>query len=273
MKKFVCENCGEILTKWRTDIVCESCGYVNERLYYKDKKSRILKRLLIVLSVILVIVGLCVWDIEIDPPAFWRTERIQDKRAILAYVTEKYPDAVQTGRGKFPLPKPAAPHQASIMYFSLDGIDFHISAEYGKVVEDVYSKRRAESQFNAIIQDKFLKPRGIDAEVRYYFSGDYDVYPYTEWVGITLKVCNQGRSPQEVGWLYDFYNFWKEEGEFLSGYGVTIEIWEYIPPKGRKMGEWKLWYSLYYADITKDGKPVIYSTEEAFYNAFELGYS
>lgn len=188
----------------------------------RTKKKFFTKGRIIALSIAVVIVGLCIWDIT-DPPVWWRFERQQDKKAIWEYVEVKYPDAKCTG-SKFPFQKIAQIYPSSIMYFELNGINFHIAAEHGRVVEDMYPYERACAHFDKIIQEGFLKPMGIEAYTYYHFIDDYDVYPYTGSLVVCLTIRDQGSTPKEVGWLYDFYKYWKNEGSFLAGYRVEIRI-------------------------------------------------
>lgn len=215
------------------------------------------KKKKIILSVLLVIVGLSVWDYFIDPPAWWRFERQQDKRVIQDYVKSNYPDAKKIG-GLFPETKIAQSHRASTMYFKLDDVEFSVSAEYGKVVEDNYPRDRATVQFDKIIQDGFLMPRGFKASSAYRFSDDYvKIYPYNGGLSVTLSVLDQGSTPEEIIWLYDFYKYWKEEGDFLTEYTVCIRIVE----KGETL------YHIYYDDTDE------FSDESEFYAAFIIGPS
>lgn len=41
---------------------------------------------------------------------------------------------------------------------------------------------------------------------------------------VEITIIDQGSTPQEVGWLYDFYTYRKMEGAFLTGYSVEIII-------------------------------------------------
>lgn len=156
----------------------------------------------------------------------WQAEHRANKKAILEYVQEKYPNSKRKG-GIFPMQKFLEFHKASTMYFDLDGIEFRISAEYGEIVVDGYPKARATAQFDKIIKDGFLKPRKINSSVIYSFQDDYrKTYPYTGSLYVELRVFNQGSTPQEVGWIYDFYKYWKTEGSFLKEYQVNILIYE-----------------------------------------------
>lgn len=240
MKKIVCENCGEILTKWRTDIVCGSCGYVNERLYYKDKKSRILKRLLIVLSVILVIVGLCVWDIEIDPPAFWHF-RQADKQAIVQYQRQHYPGAKVVEQD---FPFLGNPHLVGVpvpsrMTFEYDGVEFSISARDGELTGDYFPYARAASQIENIIyrfiQSNNIENEGVKVDVRFdLLHASTMLYPfddpptddlseYNHRIDVDITIIGEYSSPKDVGWLYDCYQYWISEC-VLKDYSLNFKV-------------------------------------------------
>ena len=213
------------------------------------------KLLIILLSVASIIIGFTIWDIFIDPPAWWRFERQQDKLVILEYAERNYPNAKNTG-GLFPIQKIAEVHRASTMYFELDGIEFSISAEYGEIVEDNYPKARACAQFDKIIKDGFLKPRGITAYTNYGFVDNYhEIYPYTGGLAVELTIWDQGSTPQEIDWLYDFYKYWKKEGEFLRLYSVSIDI----------VADEKRMCHIDYREFDN------FPNEENFYSAFKIG--
>ena len=182
-----------------------------------------------------------------------RFERQQDKGAILEYVKENYPDAKRKG-SEFPFQQIAGPYPFSIMTFELDGIKFDVVAKYGSVVADGYPNARACAQFDKIIQDGFLKPQGIDETVHYSFGDDYEeVYPYTGSLSIYIQVNDQGSTAREVGWLYEFYEFWKVEGAFLKDYRVDIDIYEDKKEKS---------HITYYNDSK-------FANEDEFYSAFK----
>lgn len=158
-------------------------------------KKPTVKRI-IVLSIIAFAVIFEVFDIFVFPPAWWRFDRQRDKRAILAYVKNTYPSYIKRKGSKFPLQLPAGPFEDSVMFFELDGIEFHVGAQDGHVTEDGYSLAKAEAQFDRIIQDGFLKPRKIKASSVYWFIDDYDIYPYTGGLEVTLAVFDQGSTPE-----------------------------------------------------------------------------
>lgn len=191
------------------------------------KKPFFTKKKIIVLSILFIFVFLFVWDNFIDPPAWWRSGCQQDKKAILEYVRNNYPDTIKRKGSSFPYQLPAGPHPFNVMDFELDGINFYISARDGKVAVDGYCEARATAQFDKIIRDGFLKPRKINAAANYHFRDNYrETYPYTGGLGLEIQIIDQGATPQEIGWLYDFYKYWTKEGAFLKEYRVDILIYE-----------------------------------------------
>lgn len=225
MKKlYFCDQCNKILPKG--EIICDRCGFENtqiipelsEDLLRDERRRKKLRKLCIVGVLILLFVA----DNFIFPPAWWRFERQADKNAIVDYVSRYYPKNTKRVGFSFPLQFPAAPHQASAIYYELDGVKFHVAAEKGRIVEDTYMDNKVEKQFDEIIMDKFINPRGIKAGIMYRFKDKPYYYPYKGNMSIWITV--DALNPKDAGWLYDFYLFWKKEGEFLDDYTVQITV-------------------------------------------------
>lgn len=155
----------------------------------------------------------------------WQWNAQKNKQAILEYVHQNYPDAkiiqAHYDYGFNPWNK-----TNDYITFEWDDIEFGVSAEGGKIVGDGYPGARAINQFDTIIKEGFMKPRGIEtACTNYSFLDNYKKsYPYTGGLVVRITVVEQGSTPREVGWLYDFYKYWRNEGNFLTGYRVQIEI-------------------------------------------------
>lgn len=249
MKRFVCDRCKAPIRKW--NIVCYSCGYTNTHLARRLKIARELKAI----STIALIVGsiaLCN-SLLLFP---WQRGARRNKQVILEYAEEHYPDAhVVEGHNnsaKFFVWN----NWADAIVFNLNDIEFKITAEAGEILIDGYPKARACEQFDKIIQDGFLKPRGITAYTDYGFVDNYyEMYPYTGGLSVELTIFDQGSTPQEVGWLYDFYKYWKEEGAFLTLYGVRITI---------ATNETRMCH----IDYDNDS---VFSNAKEFYSAFRVG--
>lgn len=250
MKRFICEKCQAPIRKWNK--VCYSCGYSNDHLVRKLIIARILKALIITVSVI----G-CVVILNSQLLFPWQWGARKNKKVILDYAAKHYPNAKIVKEEYVTAHIFLWNNFEDYVVFKWDGLEFGISAEFGKIIVDGYCGARAIAQFDQIIQDGFLKPRGITAYTHYRFVDNYyEIYPYTGGLVVRLTVRDQGTAPQEVGWLYDFYNYWRKEADFLTEYGVNISIVE-----NRE--------TIYH--INFDDKSC-FSNESAFYAAFEKGH-
>ncbi len=195
--------------------------------------KRIPKKKIILLCILVLLVGLIIWDFA-DPPLWWQFDCHQDKAVILEYVKDTYPDTIVSKGGRFPVPVLAGPPQDSVMFFELDGIDFGISARYGKIAFDGYPAERATAQFDSIIKDNFFDQRNITVTTNYRFSDNYyEIYPYNGILGVDMTFRDQGATPQDIGCLYDFYKHWKSKGSFLEDYQICIYIYENSKQKSR----------------------------------------
>lgn len=208
---------------------------------------------IIAVSFATVIIGFTVWDF-VDAPPFWHF-RQADKQAIVQYQRRHYPGAKAVKRN-FPFlgnPGLVGVPVDSSMTFEYNDMEFVIAAKNGKISADGYHKARVINQFDKIIQDGFLKPRNIVSSIHYSFQDDYrETYPYIGSLGVELRVVNQGSTPQDVGWLFDFYKYWKREVTFLKQYQVSILVYEDNVERG-------------YIIIKKDSE---FFNEEEFYSAF-----
>lgn len=134
------------------------------------------KRKITVISILVIVILLSVWDIFIDPPAWWRFERQKDKRAILEYVEDNYPATIRKKGGKFPLQMPAGPFEHSVMFFELDGVNFDVSAWKGKITGDTYYEAKAEKYIRENFIDGFMNERGLSPKIKISFIMPQDYY-------------------------------------------------------------------------------------------------
>lgn len=219
MKRFVCEKCKAPIRKWNT--VCYSCGYENLHLIRKLKTTRVLNALFVI---VLTVGSIIILNANLLLPWQWGARR--NKQVILEYAAERYPEAVvfeqhyNTLNFNF-LKSPSDDY----IFFKQDFLEFGIYARGGKITIDDYSRIRANAQFDKIIRDDFFEPRGIEVQTAYNYSDDYyEIYPYTGGLGVTVRIRDQGATPREIGCLYNFYKYWKENADFLKSYSVYIDI-------------------------------------------------
>lgn len=215
---------------------------------------KITKKKIIMLSILAVVIGLCIWDIAV-PPLWWQFDAQSNKRAILKYAKAHYPEAkiVKEYYPSAELRFTGDPHDS--ITFELDGVEFLILARDGEFVADSYSRVRAEAQFDKIIQDGYLKPKGLSAKIGYSFLDSYnDSYPFTGSLGINMRVESRALSPREVDWLYDFYKYWDSSADYLNNYHLYIGITENNVEK---------FYIAFYNNEES------FNSEDEFYSAFE----
>lgn len=207
------------------------------------------KKVVIVLSIIIL---LFVWDIYIDPPAWWRFKRQADKNVILNYVKKTYPDTIKRKGGKFPLQLPAGPFEHSVMYFELDGVNFSIYAQDGKVTSDTYYEAKAEKFIREKFIDDFVNERGISPDIKIDFlhhnhggirdNSLYDIYGFdgTIQIKITQERINGVFTPKEVGWFYDFYQYWMEKCDVpnCAVYLYYLQNNEYVT----NLVDYRIWF-------------------------------
>ncbi len=177
MKRFVCEKCKAPIRKWNP--VCYSCGYKNVHLIRKLKTTRVLKALFVIVSTVGSIV-LCSLILNANLLFPWQWGARKNKQVILEYAAEHYPDA-QFIEGHYNSAKFFIWNNwADAIVFNLNDVEFKITAEAGKILIDGFPKAQACAQFDKIIQDNFLLPRGISAQTDYIFADNYyEIYPYT----------------------------------------------------------------------------------------------
>ena len=157
----------------------------------------------------------------------WQIEARVNRKAILEYAAENHPTAKKTKEVYKSLNWNIF-KSSSVDYiqFDQDGVLFYVSAEGGEIFFDSYNGMRLIAEFDAIIQDGFMNPNGIIAKTTYTFVDSSDMYPYTGDLGVTIRIFDQGSTPEEIGCLYDFYNYWQSEADFLRDYLVHIYIVE-----------------------------------------------
>ncbi len=167
------------------------------------------KRTIIIL---LILLALKIWDFA-DPPLWWQFGAQDNKRAILAYVNEKYPGA-KIVRQSYPSTQfnPTNVPQ-DIISFQYDNVQFVVTARQGELMYDSFYKSKA-SQF---IENEYLKNffnMGSIPQHHISFEGNpcEDLSQYTGDARLYLIVSKEDgyNKPEDIVWAYDFFVFWKE---------------------------------------------------------------
>ena len=228
------------------------------------KKPFFTRKRLIQAIVMTIIVGLCVWDIA-DPPLWWQFDAHENKRAILKYAEENYPGAKVTYQN-YESNKITLLGNVSIdsISFEWNDVNFSILAQYGEVIRDNYWNGVAYKA----IDETFLKPFFVSQNIK----TDYEIHAsaagvflrdnpgsdITQFDGIGTYITIRPEkikgkeTPQDLGWLYDFYCYW-EKNTTIPSYVITI----IYPPISKGV------YIIQFTEYSD------FKNEEEFYAAFE----
>lgn len=259
--KIICKNCKKEIEAGSS--FCTYCGTKNSSCdtecavstASRPRINRTLRVIFIITGAILAFVTL-IFVLNANLLFPWQRGARKNKQVILEYAAEHYPDAQVIEEHYYSAKILIWNTLGDAIVFKLNDVEFNISAEAGKILIDGFPKARACAQFNKIIQDNFLEPRGISAMTDYIFVDNYyEIYPYTGSLDVGIKSVDHGSTPREVGWFYDFYKYWKKEGAFLTSYSVHLYI----------ITDHK---SMYHLDYDSNSE---FPNESAFYSAFVPG--
>lgn len=244
----------------------------NARLSYDNNRKVKMQPLKVIFSAVLIFVVYTILDTNLNPPGWWRFDRLEDKRAILSYVEENYPETTRRTGSKFPFQKPAGPFEHSVMFFELDGVNFNVSAWDGKITGDTYYEAKAEKFIRENFIDSFMDERGISPKIKMSFvipPEHYgllqknildDLYNFTGSVHITIvqDYIDGVSVPKDVGWFYDFYQYWMKNCD-LENCTVSIQY--------RRNKDYSTNEVSYMISFRKGVKT--FSNEDEFYSAFK----
>lgn len=244
----------------------------NQRVKMQPLKKAGIIMLIAIFSAVLIFVVYTILDTNLNPPGWWRYDRLADKKAVLSYVEENYPKTIKRTGSKFPFQKPAGPFEHSVMFFELDGVNFGVSAWEGKITGDTYYEAKAEKYIRENFIDGFMDERGLSPEIKISFvmPQDYygllqkyildDLYSFTGSVHITIiqDYIDGVSVPKDVGWFYDFYQYWMKNCD-LENCTVSIQY--------RRNKDYSTNEVSYMISFRKGVKT--FPNEDEFYSAFK----
>lgn len=182
----------------------------------------------------------------------WQFPLYLDRKAIIKYVREAHPDSK--------IAEEHIKYKADGFYFFIFEIypDCNITFEENgfqylvdyyhkeKRVIDYYNREKLTNDVRVFINEEFFKPRGIenvDVYCNYGFKSPSELP--TEWseyddsYTVYLDIHDQGSTPQEVGWMYDFYKFWNDNSVFPPEWYLSFTLWSAGKVDGNLYGSYK----------------------------------
>ena len=196
------------------------------------------------IAIIGIVICLCVWD-YVDPPLWWQFEAQRNREAVIRHVAEKYPEArlVSEYYGSTKI----NPWNKESDYFTyeLNGVTFSIAASNGKVIANGISGSRAYNFINTIISEGFLIPKGVSEcttchaifehnlgdSIELCSGDDLSVHTGTISIRLVVETSENGISPSDYYWLYELYQYWKEQSgiadyHFVIAYYPDMELYD-----------------------------------------------
>lgn len=213
-------------------------------------------RYIAVAVIVIGVIGLIVWD-HVDPPLWYHFEAQKNKRVIMEYAEEHFPEAKIVEEHY----NSAIPFQTSNKFdyivFDQDGVQFSILANDGRLLHDNYLTSKASQYIKREIIEPFIISRNITAKYEVHFSGKAPVGSVVEYeegirVHLSVKSDYQKDTPEKSGWLYDFYIYFQSESN-LKDYQVSIQ--------------YRVNDDLYY--MLRFQEDSTFASSEEFYNAFQ----
>ena len=260
MKRYFCEKCNGILPKGK--MVCIQCGYENPELIpefsYRLKRRIVIRRITKIAAIVGII---AIMHANFLFPWQWRT--LNNKAAMVLYAKENYPGAKIVDQhyetAEF------NPWAISRDYITIkwNDLEFGLSTEDGRYISDGYWMGVAHKAVYDAFLSPFFEQRNIkfDCDIQASKLAAYlrdnpgsDITGFDDWgtrIVIFPKYVRGKKMPRDLGWLYDFYRYCKENIS-LSSYKVTLVY----PPEDK--GSW-------FIHIEEDSE---YNSEEEFYSAF-----
>lgn len=200
--------------------------------------TRQTKRSLIIVGVVMAIIVIAgvLWKNYLLP---WQKPLYDTRQVLVKYMKKTHPNyhvverevKYQYNTGGGFVPKPGSGVPTARFVCDEEGFKYTVSASDGKVKHDTYTRQKLGSEIEEFASQGFLEPRGIE-NVDFYctFYLDDDKLP-SEWsqyaggIKVTVSVRGQGTTPQAVGWLWDFCEFWRENQQFSSNWSLIFEIY------------------------------------------------
>lgn len=167
----------------------------------------------------------------------WQLPLFKIRKAVIEYVREEHPKSeiaeehIQYGATGFGFIIEIYPD--CNITFEESGFQYVVDYNHkDKSVIDYYKKAKLTNDVRVFINEEFFKPRGIEnVNVRCEFHFNSPSELPTEWseyddsYTVKLDIHDQGSTPRQVGWIYDFYKFWKENLVFPPEWYLSFYIW------------------------------------------------
>ncbi len=211
-------------------------------------------RYIAVAVIVIGMIGLIVWD-HVDPPLWYHFEAQKNKRVIMEYAEEHFPEAKIVEEHY----NSAIPFQTSNKFdyivYDQDGVQFSILANDGRLLHDNYLTSKSYHYFETEVIESFLASRNITAKKTYSFTEENTLAYYldkTDTFFVMWQYEDGKDHPAKIDWFYDLYVFWQENDNLKD---IIIRLSYRINDR--------------YCYTVEFDRDIIYSSKDDFYAAFE----
>lgn len=200
----------------------------------------------------------------------WQWSAKANKKAALEYIADNFPTAKFTHADYKSTILITTAVPMDTFYFDLDGIEFSLITQSGKVQLDTYYEAKAEKYIRKNFIDDFMNERQLSPNIEITFTAPRghrgtlgedvlgDVYSFEGSVTIMIKQDSiEGFSaPKDIGWFYDFYQYWIEKCDIPK---CIVYIY-YLKADS------PTYHPTYWIEFVREKK--IFSNKDEFYNSF-----
>lgn len=201
----------------------------------KQRKPLSLKGAMIIIAVTITVIVAGFFILKMNYLLPWQIPLFKNRRAIIQYARDVHPGSKIVEEHLEFVPSGWFSKKPDC-YIVFEEGDFHYSvrASNGEVCTDFYNPRKLGAEVEEFVNENFLEPRGIkNVKVDCDFGfNEYDGSVPEQWLeykdDYTVRVCiyKQGTTPYEVGWIYDFYNFWNENTTFPPKWSIQFAVFD-----------------------------------------------
>lgn len=228
--KMKCAHCGNTIDPKGN--FCEFCGTSTFKRRSKRGSIRVLSVIGGIAALFAVVTVL--HENYLMP---WQIPLYNTRGALIQYMKQNHPNyhivkeevkyQYNTNGGFLPKPGSGIPYADVVC--DEEGFEYTVHAFDGKVTRDAYARNKLGCEIE-FAEKEFLEPRGIE-NVDFYCTFDLDKVLPSEWseyndaFRVTIYVRGQGSTPREVGWLWDFYGFWRDNQHFNPNWDLRFYIY------------------------------------------------
>lgn len=185
----------------------------------------------------------------------WQIPLYKNRKAIIQYARDVHPgNKIVEEHLEFVPSGWFSKKPDCYIVFEEGDIQYIVDASNGEVNTDFYNQRKLSAEVEKFVNENFLEPRGIE-NVKVGCDFGFNEYDgsvpekwseYNDYYTVRVSIHKQGTTPGEVGWIYDFYNFWNENTTFPPEWGMRIAI--FGDAEDRQIGELYASYKSDFAD-------------------------